>query len=303
MWASNRFVLDLLDITAVGRPVIDRLILTAITQANVRSITYDPEQQLAYAGLDQPPPEHVRTAISTNAVSAMLSLPFETTRRRIRRLIIAGDCVTTSEGLRVPVRALSSPDHERTLLAAYDLTQDLYLRLRTFDDLGRLRPPERDGAPRTAPVRGVARLIYDHLLRVIEAVGPVADNLTTALLLLTAWRENTEHWLGTPEGRDFLLADHKRQPVTVSTLAKRLGLSETTTYRRLRAARKKGWCHVSSRGAIVPGSFLSRGEFEEAMRFNHSSLFRLFDALSRLGVLENWDSGSSQDGLHGLRSI
>jgi hypothetical protein len=289
MWASTRFALDTLHVSAVGRPLVDRFIIIAVAQTNVQLITSRLEQQLTYATLEQLPPEYLRRPISISALAAMLGLPFETVRRHAQRLVSNGDCELTKDGLRVPMRVFATEEHVRTMTAAYDLTRQLYLRLRDCGCLETLQPPEGDRAACAPPIRAVARLAYDHLLRLIEGAVSFAGDLTTTLLLLTVWRENVEHCHATPALEDYLLADADRRPVSAARLANRLGFSESTTYRRLRAAGQKGWCRISQRGVIVPSAFLSCNGFVQAMQLNHASLGRLFDSLSRLGVLEHWD--------------
>jgi DNA-binding IclR family transcriptional regulator len=289
MWASTRFALDTLHVSAAGRPLVDLVMIIAVAQTNVQLITARPEQQLTYATLEQLPPEHLRRPMSISALAAMLGLPFETVRRRVQRLVANGNCELTTDGLRIPMQVFTTEQHMRTMAAAYDLTRELYLRLRDCSCLETLQLPDGDRAAHAPPIRAVARLAYDHLLRLIEGAVSLAGDLRTTLLLLTIWRENVEHCHAAPALEDVFLADADRRPVSAVKLANRLGLSESTTYRRLRTAEQKGWCRISQRGVIVRSAFLSSNEFVQAMQLNHASLGRLFGSLSRLGVFEHWD--------------
>jgi DNA-binding Lrp family transcriptional regulator len=303
MWSSTRYVLDAMHASAVGRPLLDRFILIAIVQANVQPVTSNLELQSKYATWDEPPPDHLRRPISISALSVMLGLPFETVRRRVRHLIANGDCRLSEDGLRVPVPRLSDVDHRRTLAANYDLVRELYLGLRGSGSPATRPPPEEAPARGTSAARAVARLSYDHLLRFIAATLPLGGDVITTLLLLTVWRENVERSEATAGRNDSLLADHEREPASASRLLARLGLSEATTHRRLRAAAREGKCLISRRGTIVPAAYLAGGEFAAAMTLNHASLGRLFDPLARMGVLARWDHECRESSPKGLRPI
>lgn len=305
MWFSTRYVLDAMHVSAVGRPLLDRLMLIAIVQANVQPVTSNPDLQSKYSTLDEPPPDYVRRPISISALSVMLGLPFETVRRRCRRLIADGDCKLSDDGLLVPVRALADVDHRRALATNHDLVRELYLGLRACGRPAILPLPHVAQAPDASAVRAVARLSYDHLLRFIAAALPLGNDVITTLLLLTVWRENVERSEApAPAGRnDFLMSDPEREPVPASRLFPRLALSEATTHRRLRAAAREGKCLVSKRGTIVPAAYLAGDEFARAMTLNHASLGRLFEPLARLGVLGHWDREGQENGPIGLRRI
>jgi DNA-binding Lrp family transcriptional regulator len=303
MWFSTRYVLDAMHVSAVGRSLLDRLILIAIVQTNVQPVTSSVELQSKYVTLAEPPPAHLRRPVSISALSVMLGLPFETVRRHVQRLVASGDCRLSRDGLQVPVRALDDADHRRTLAANHDLVRDLYLCLRDCGSPATLHPPEGSQAGAAPAVRAVARHAYDHLLRFIAAVLPLGDDLITTLLLLTVWRENVERSDATAGRNDFLLADRAREPVPASRLLRRLGLSEATTHRRLRAAALEGKCLISKRGAIVPAAFLAGGEFARAMNLNHTSLGRLFEPLSRLGVLRRWEGEGVESRPRELRRV
>ncbi len=70
----------------------------AINQANNAPLTRDPEARARYGGLDALAPDGERRPVSINAVAASLGLPFETVRRRIRRLAAEQVCVAVGRG-------------------------------------------------------------------------------------------------------------------------------------------------------------------------------------------------------------
>jgi DNA-binding Lrp family transcriptional regulator len=86
-------------------------IAAAITAANVRRVTEDPQLSRLYSSEDMPPPDAVREPISLRALSRAIDLPFETIRRRVHALIAAGIVVRQGDGVMVPAEVLLSPRH------------------------------------------------------------------------------------------------------------------------------------------------------------------------------------------------
>lgn len=86
-------------------------IAAAITAANVRRVTQDPQLSRLYSSEDMPPPDTVREPISLRALSRAVDLPFETIRRRVHALIVAGIVVRKDDGVVVPVAVLLSERH------------------------------------------------------------------------------------------------------------------------------------------------------------------------------------------------
>jgi DNA-binding IclR family transcriptional regulator len=86
-------------------------IAAAITAANVRRVTEDPQLSRLYSSEDMPPPDTVREPISLRALSRAIDLPFETIRRRVHALIGAGIVVRSGDGVMVPAAVLLSPRH------------------------------------------------------------------------------------------------------------------------------------------------------------------------------------------------
>jgi DNA-binding IclR family transcriptional regulator len=86
-------------------------IVAAITAANVRGITADPQLAARYAEEDMPPPDTLREPISLRALSRAIDLPFETVRRRVRALVTQGIVVSKGDGVIVPARVLFGARH------------------------------------------------------------------------------------------------------------------------------------------------------------------------------------------------
>ncbi|NYT41311.1 hypothetical protein HZY97_11120 [Sphingomonas sp. R-74633] len=86
-------------------------IMAAITAANIRRVTHDPQLAKLYSSEDMPPPDALRVPISLRALSRAIDLPFETIRRRVHALIEQGMIVRKGNGVMVPVAVLLSDRH------------------------------------------------------------------------------------------------------------------------------------------------------------------------------------------------
>jgi hypothetical protein len=81
----------------IGLDPIDLLLANLIGSANISHIENDPELRRQYAGLIEP--DWIRRGISRAAVSRALTLPFETTRRRLNRMIERGILIERPDGI------------------------------------------------------------------------------------------------------------------------------------------------------------------------------------------------------------
>lgn len=277
----------LLDQVRLGRGPLDfadALIVLTVTQANVDRIRRSPELQIAYATYDRPPPEHLRRPISINAVAMSLGLPFETVRRRVRRLTLIGACRSTSAGLVVPTSLVSLPWHHRTLEAAFDRMRVVYGRLGALGALQRSgsSEPAWTGPP---PLRAAARISTEYLLRLVQLLVEEMGDLTGVAVWLEIFRSNTEHL---PDREESLRADALR-PVRIVSVAKRLGSPAETVRRRTAHLVALGRCEWTKQGPIAAPAYLGTPAFEALARQNLNQLQRMFAALDRLGVLSSWE--------------
>lgn len=276
-----------------GRDITDSLILVATVQANLGPILADVTLQRAYAGADQPPPDHLRRPISVNALASSLSLPFETVRRRVRSLVDAGWCRMTPLGVVVPEPALVTPGHVRMLEDNYLAVRKLYGELRLADCLR--RPARSDVEPcHEQPVRAVARLSSDYALRMIEPFTSHLGDVTDGFLLLAIHGLNTEHLSAQLREEirrvDRFLPDSMRRPAAISQIAERLGLGYELVRRRIRRLQREGRCEVVTGGGIIlPASGFARAGMAAFVSSNQSNLQRLFAGVAQLGIIEAWE--------------
>lgn len=290
MRAATKFLLDAVTFAAMGRSLIDTLILLAIVQANVTPIIADPELQRRFGAIDSPPLDELRRPISINAIAASLQLPFETVRRRVQQMARAGACEITTRGVVAPQRGLSSPVHNRVLETNYLAVRDLYLRLRRA---GGLPPPSHQPPAPAAPlVRAVARISSDFVLRLTAPLVAISGNLIDGLALMAVFDINTAALPDVDEGEQTaagFVPDARRRPATVRSVAERLGLPYEQTRRRLAALEAQGRCTRVEQGFIVPIGSLVRDDLMQAYVKSIASLHRMFAALAELGVLTEWE--------------
>ena len=294
---SIGFAVDLVKLAGFGRDVIDGVLMAAISQANVAQISRNPDLQRAYATLDQPPPDELRRPVSVSAIAHSLRIPFETARRRIVALADLGIVKQTPRGVIVPTAPLNSPFYRMAAEAHYALVRNFYFRLRTIgllEDLPRPRMPSLD--PENPPVRLVARLSSDYLLRMAEPLTLYVGDMLTALIVLDLVQANTEHLSDTEGGSDdsdwsaeAFVPDSLRKPVRAVDLAKRLGVPQETIRRHLLRLLKDDRCERTEAGYIVPARVLAREPVVRFAQDNQSHLHRLFASLADFGVLSEWE--------------
>lgn len=291
------FTLDLVKMLGFGRDVVDGLLITAISQANVAQITRSRELQLAYATLDRPPPDELRRPVSVSATANSLRLPFETTRRRVAALVELGAIRTTPRGVIIPAAPLSSSFYRLVAEGHYGLVRALYFRLRAigmFEDLPRPSAPAFD--PETPPVRLVVRLSSDYVLRLAETIGAHIGDVVTGVILLDLFHANTEH-LADDEGgaadvdwtEQGFVADDRRRAVRTATIAQRLGIAPETVRRHLRRLANDDLCERNEDGYVVSARILARPGIVGFMLDNQSHMHRLFASLADFGVLSEWE--------------
>ncbi|THD79952.1 MAG: ArsR family transcriptional regulator [Phenylobacterium sp.] len=155
-------------------------------------------------------------------------------------------------------------------------------------------PPTVELSAELAPLRAVARLSTDYVLRVVETVMSALGDLLEGLILITVVRCNTEHLSASQRGgagttpQDFV-TDSLRRPVRVSTIAWRLGLPMETVRRHAAGLVDRGLCVKTRGGLIAPAEALARPAFIQFMAENLINLHRMFAGLAQLGVLQAWD--------------
>ncbi len=295
--AANGFALDLLKLYRGERDFTDALILAALIQSGSAAVSVDRDLQRRYAVCATPMPDELRRAISINAIANSLSLPFETVRRRIRRLVDEGVCESTAHGVRFAAPLVAADLHHAMLEGAYEATRSLHLRLLRGGclPLMDLPPSAAPFAGEAPPVRIVWRTAADYLLRMMEHLLPNFPGPTQAFIIMEVARANTQGLSDAVRGEDgldpeALVADTYRRPVRASEVAAQLGLPHETVRRNLAPLVDDGRLQRMRDGFIVPATVLARPNVAAAQVANFRNLSRMFAELAEFGVLARWEA-------------
>lgn len=291
--SAINFVLDMITF-AKPKDFVDPLLTLAVVQANLAHLMRDPVMQRTYSGFDAAPPDELRRPVSINALAHSLKLPYETARRRVRRMAADGICQISEKGVLVPADSLKSPDHLRRLMGNAMLTRDFYWRLRDMGWLEDLPQPVGDTSDLGAqgvPMRSMARLFTEYLLRLMEMLTTHIGDVVTGVLWVAILGANTEKMPDTVPGSEELdadLSDHYRRPVRVPELATRLGLPQETTRRHCAKLLAEGRIARMPNGYVITAEILSRPHIAQLMRENVLHLHRMFVGLAQVGVIAYW---------------
>lgn len=288
------FLLDIIEIVRDGGDVLDTLLFVAITQANVVEIRGQADRQIAFAEPADVPPDAMRRPITTHALATSLRLPFETVRRRIRRLTAAGVCRAVDGGVIVPSEILARPDQDVIARRLYERARAFYYQLCDLGLLGELPRPTVELDRATLPVRTLSRLAGEYALREVDALMEALGDLVDSLIALTVFCANVETLPDDQRGGDTLelkdmVDDGLRRPIPVTGVASRLGLPPETARRHVAALLARGTCKRVRGGLIVPAEVFVRPHVQAALVGNATNLQRLFAGLAQLGVLQLWD--------------
>ncbi len=156
-------------------------------------------------------------------------------------------------------------------------------------------PPKAPApAMRDFPLRIVARIATDFVLRVTDDVMTELGDVVGAVLFLQIVRANLQHvsprqgfadiWLD-----ETFFPDDVRQPVRAAHIARTLGLPAETGRRHCRRLVDTGYCRATSKGLLVDAEIIQRAPVRRIMEANLRNLEKMFGALADLGVLSIWD--------------
>jgi hypothetical protein len=212
----------------------------------------------------------------------------------VRNLAAEGLCRFVNGGVIVPQSVLTSPTYVTNAFAGYERLRAFYYELRDAGLLPSLPAPNVAFATEQVPVRAVARLASDYVLRVIELMMEALDDLFGAVLIFEVFRGNVEHLSPEVRGREGLapgdfVPDRLRRPVRVSAVAERVGLPAETARRHVAQLVRRGIVSKVRGGLLLPSETLARPEIVGFMAENLTNLHRMFSGLSQLGVLAIWD--------------
>ncbi|HEY0649952.1 Lrp/AsnC family transcriptional regulator [Phenylobacterium sp.] len=291
-WTISRlslsFTLDQVSAGLAGLSPLDALLVLAVNQANIAPLTRDPTARQAYGALQNAAPDDARRPASINAIANSLGIPFETTRRRLKRLEIAGVCtIVPGAGVVIPEAFLTSPAYFQSVMAAHDRLVGFYGRMLAGDLLDPLPPTSYD-VDDGVPLRGAARLIADYLLRGIDGLMRESGDAVTAVTLLATLVAALDEVPWPPEA-EWALAAVPFRSTTVAHVSRRLGLPNETVRRHATRLMEAGLCRKTPEGVSVAQDLLTRRPFQALADDHAHAVQRLFAGLAERGVVAAWE--------------
>lgn len=292
-WTISRlslsFTLDQVAAGLAGLSPLDALLVLAVNQANIAPLTRDPTARQAYGALANAAPDGARRPASINAMANSLGIPFETTRRRLKRLEAAGVCtIVPGAGVVIPEAFLTSPAYMLSVMSAHERLLGFYGRMvdgELLDPLPATSYDIDDGVP----LRGAARLIADYLLRAIEGLmRQGGGDAVTAIILLAVLVAALDEASWPPEA-DWALTTVPFRSTSVAQVSRRLGLPNETVRRHITRLIESGLCRKTAEGVSVAQDILTRPAIQ-AMADDHAhAVQRLFAGLAERGVVAAWE--------------
>jgi len=116
---SDEYVLRALRLIndLAGGELLTAIIFRAIIAGNIGYLDANTAEAAPYSDMATLPPDHMRRPVSVLSVADSLGLPYETTRRHVRKLIKAGHCRREGRGVIAPATALTGPASEAAMHA------------------------------------------------------------------------------------------------------------------------------------------------------------------------------------------
>jgi hypothetical protein len=285
---SLSFTLDQVSAGLAGLSPLDALLVLAVNQANIAPLTRDPAARQAYGALEHAAPDDARRPASVNAMANSLGIPFETTRRRLKRLEAAGVCtIVPAAGVVIPEAFLTSPAYLQSVMAAHTRLVGFYGRLIDGDLLDPL-PPTHYDVDDGVPLRGAARLISDYLLRAVDTLMRETGDAISAITLLAILSASLDEVPWPPEA-DWALGAVPFKSVAVAHVARGIGQPAETVRRHVAQLVEAGLCRKTAEGVSVARDILLRPGVQAIADEHAAAVQRLFSGLAERGVVAAWE--------------
>lgn len=252
----------------ISRDIVTALTILAINRANVRELLASREVIAnPHDGIAGVPTDDRRRPVSAYAVAKDLALPYETIRRRVRRLVAAGVCAEVDGGLIIPAKVLTAPAHDGIIAETWTATTGF------VEEAGRLGVAA--GPPRAAGpdvLRQTLRLTTDFFLESTCHTARIMDlDVLTVLALRAVNKANIAHVTHDAElahahaGLEEVVPDAQRRPVSVYAIGKFLLLPYETTRRAVLRLEERGLVQRGPEGLSMGSEVLGRPEVVRAM--------------------------------------
>lgn len=291
-WTISRlslsFTLDQVAAGLAGLNPLDALLVLAVNQANIAPLTRDPAARQAYGALESAAPDTARRPASINAIANSLGIPFETARRRLKRLEAAGVCrIVPGAGVVIPESFLTSPPYLQSVMAAHERLVGFYARMVEADLLDPLPSASYD-VDAGVPLRGAARLMADYLLRGIDGLMRESSDAVTAITLLAILVASLDDIPWPPQG-EAALASAAFRSTSVANVSRRLRLPNETIRRHATRLVDAGLCRRTTDGISVAHDILTRPAIQAMVDEHANAVQRLFAGLAERGVVAAWE--------------
>ena len=289
------FMIDVLAMAtrAHGGDIKAMVVFMAIQHANIEGVAVDPERA-AGADLD----DDLRRPITTHALAQSVSLPPETCRRYVQRLLAAGYCRRLDDrGLIVPAAVMA----HAPFAGAIDSTLAAFVRMLTalravdFDVLAAAAAHHRLADPAvTLPPEAMRFALWaimnGYVMRVLlDGIENHERDFVRGLIFVTVMAINVQS-ITNDVGEAWRYADadtsppdDMRAPASVQAVAGRLGIPYETTRQHLIRMTDIGRAQRRPGGFIIPES-VNRDPRYVRMGLNlYLRLLRAVNQLDRLG--------------------
>lgn len=282
------FAVDQMASGLTGLKPLDALLVLAINQANIAPLTRDMEARKAYGALTAPAPDEVRRPVSIHAIATSLRLPFETVRRRCGHLEALGVCLHVRRGVIIPSAYLTSPTYLQDVVAAHARLVRVF-RYVTREGLLDPLPASAYTPSDEPPVRAAARLVSDFLLRAADLHTGLTKDIVSGLILATIAsasqppRTSPMPGSGVPGG------------LTISEVARRLGLAQETARRHMTQLVAQGHCVRAADGRHTTEFRAGDARWDPVMADLGLGLQRLMAGLAERGVIQSWMAEGDMD--------
>ena len=247
---------------SMSRDVATVLVFLEINRANVAALTASREPIAEpHAGVPGLPPDHMREPVSIYLAARNLGMPYETTRRHVKKLTQVGMCETVPGGVIIPARAFLDPQLMAVAAENWAATVEF------VQAAGRLGVSASGLRQPASPdqFRQVNRAVSAYCLETACHMSRVMDLEPLAVLILRAVNlANVRHVTQDPDaalahaGLADILPDAERRPMSVYGLAKYLLLPYETVRRSLLQLEAKGLVRRDKGGLIVPAEVVAR---------------------------------------------
>lgn len=248
----------------MSRDMVTDMTILAITRANVREITSSSEPVAqTHDGVPGVPADALRIPVSVYAIAKDLGLPYENIRRRVKKLLDAGVCITVDGGLVVPGATMVRQSNLDLIAETQTATENFVAEAGRFgvSAAEHYRPPTPD-LPRQ-----VIRLAMNYFVDVTTYTAKLMEVDVVAVLVLRAINmANTSHVTHDPTlavtyaGMDTVVPDAERLPVSVYSIGRFLLLPYETARRAVMRLVDQGLVERGPGGLTMSAGVINRPE-------------------------------------------